>query len=169
MNDQVIDYSKSLLTEAREELVRADNKASILLAASGVAVGALLAAILAGDWTPFSLNVRIQWLWWVGSAFSVGAIYYLGSAVYPRIRAQGPRPKLIAYYGDVVAANDKQYVAELLAESSLDPKERLLDQIIQISRTVQTKYLAIRKAMCCLGIGAGAGVASLILNVAITG
>lgn len=168
MNDPVIDYSKSLLTETREELVRADNKASILLAATGVALGALLAAILGGDWTPFHLDVRIQWLWWVGSASAAVAIYWLGSAVYPRIRAKGIRPKMIAYYGDVVDAGDRERVAELLEGSSINPKERLLDQIIQISNTVQIKYLAIRKAMWCLTLAAVFGLVSLMLNVAIT-
>lgn len=168
MNDPVIDYSKSLLTETREELVRADNKASILLAATGVALGALLAAILGGDWTPFQLDVRIQWLWWVGASSAAVAIYWLGSAVYPRIRAKGTRPKIIAYYGDVVDASDRERVSELLGGSSTNPKERLLDQIIQISHTVQTKYLAIRKAMWYLSIAAVSGFVSLMLNVAIT-
>jgi hypothetical protein len=168
MNDPIIDYSKSLLTETREELVRADNKASILLAASGVALGALLAAILGGDWTPFQLDVRVQWLWWVGSVSAAVAIYWLGSAVYPRIRAKGTRPKIVAYYGDVVEARDRERVAELLEGSSLNPQDRLLDQIIQISNTVQTKYLAIRKAMWHLSLAAACGLVSLMLNVAIT-
>ncbi|MHC6592509.1 Pycsar system effector family protein [Arthrobacter sp. C152] len=168
MNDPVIEYSKALLTETREELVRADNKASILLAASGVALGALLAAILGGDWTPFQLDVRIQWLWWVGSASAAVAVYWLGSAVYPRIRAKGPRPEVVAYYGDVVDARDRERVAELIEASSINPKDRFLDQIIQISNTVQTKYLAIRKAMWYLSLAAAFGLVSLMLNVAIT-
>jgi hypothetical protein len=168
LNDPVIEYSRSLLAETREELVRADNKASILLAASGVAFGALLAAILSGDWSPTELNVRIQWLWWIGTALGAGALYFLGSAVYPRIHAHGERPSIIAYYGDVVAARDKSRVEELLEEAAKDQKQRLFDQVIQISRTVQRKYVAIRRAMWALGSGTAAGLLSVLLNAAIT-
>ena len=39
-------YATSLLSSARGEIDRADSKASILLAASGVAAGALLAGLM---------------------------------------------------------------------------------------------------------------------------
>ena len=49
-------YREALLTETREELQKADSKASILLAASGIAAGALLSATLSGQWTPNKLH-----------------------------------------------------------------------------------------------------------------
>src|SRR5262245_8921031 len=61
-------YLVDLLKEAREELARADSKAALLLAATGVAVGALLAGLIGGKWMPFSLDNRVEWLWWFGVA-----------------------------------------------------------------------------------------------------
>ena len=51
-DEAILLYTTSLLSSAREEIDRADSKASILLAASGVATGALLAGLMAGNWTP---------------------------------------------------------------------------------------------------------------------
>jgi hypothetical protein len=92
------------------------------------------------------------------------AIGYLSSAVYPRTQAKGARPNTIAYFGDVVAAECKHQVEELLEKSAKNPNERLVDQIIQVSGIVQKKYIAIRRAMWCLAFGAIACVLSVLLN-----
>lgn len=44
--------AQDLLADGRQELVRADTKASILFAIFGVVYSVLAGAILAGDWTP---------------------------------------------------------------------------------------------------------------------
>jgi hypothetical protein len=58
--DATLLYATSLLSHAREEIDRADAKASILLAASGVGTGALLAGLIAGTWTPLKLQTATQ-------------------------------------------------------------------------------------------------------------
>lgn len=164
MTESSAEYCKAILGEAREELERADNKASILLAAVGVIVGALLAALLAGDWSPTSLKASVQWLWWAGILAAAIAIYLLGWAVFPRIRAAGWRPQAIAYYGDVVAAGTRNRVKELLDHASGDPLPRLIDQMLQVSKTVQVKYVAIRRAMILLGFGAAACASAFLIH-----
>jgi hypothetical protein len=54
---------EALLEESREELGRADGKASILFAASGVVVSVLLAGAIARKWDPTELG-WFQLLWW---------------------------------------------------------------------------------------------------------
>jgi hypothetical protein len=88
----------------------------------------------------------------------------LGWAVFPRIRAAGWRSQAIAYYGDVVAAGTTNRVKELLDHASGDPLSRLIDQLLQISNTVQTKYVAIRRAMILLGFGAAACTSSFLIH-----
>ncbi len=54
---------KELLVESREELARADGKASILLSALGVAADVIAAALLAGDWSPEGLHPPYRIIW----------------------------------------------------------------------------------------------------------
>ncbi|MBG6184699.1 hypothetical protein IWX65_002677 [Arthrobacter sp. CAN_A214] len=48
--------------EAREELARADGKASTLLAAIGVVIGPIVAAAFGGSWHSRDLDNNIEWL-----------------------------------------------------------------------------------------------------------
>lgn len=57
------EYARDLLDDTQEELVRADSKAALILAAAGVAFGALLAGLLSRDWEPFALDNRVEWAW----------------------------------------------------------------------------------------------------------
>jgi hypothetical protein len=88
-------------------LTRADSKAALLLAAAGVIVGALIAGLLNGRWTPFELDNRVEWVWWVGVAAAASGMLSIAAAIYPRIYRRGaPRPEVPAYYGDVAAYED---------------------------------------------------------------
>ena len=60
---QVLEYGIALLDATREELVRADSKAALLLAGAGVGVSALLNGLMSGRWTPTVLDNRVEWLW----------------------------------------------------------------------------------------------------------
>ena len=77
-DDAVTTYTAAVLADAREELDRADRKAQILFASAGVAIGALLAGLLAGNWSPFELDNAVEWLWWAGVTFAAAAISCLG-------------------------------------------------------------------------------------------
>lgn len=50
------DLKEAILSETREELAKADAKASILLAASGIVFAALLAGGSASSWYPDKLS-----------------------------------------------------------------------------------------------------------------
>jgi len=164
--DVTLLYATSLLSNAREEIDRADAKASILLAASGVASGALLAGLIAGSWTPLRLQAAVQWAWWLGLAESAIAICCLALAVYPRERKRDPGiAGTVAYYGDVLAyPTNVQLVAALhrSAEANID---RIADQLRNISSIVSHKYRLIRWGMRGLFSSALTITAVMVINL----
>jgi MFS family permease len=159
-------YATSLLGNAREEIERADAKASILLAASGVVAGALLAGLIAGSWTPLELQAAVRWAWWLGLAESAIAIWCLALAVYPRERKnESEIPGTVAYYGDVLAyPTTIQLVAALnrSAETNLD---RIADQLRNVSLIVSHKYRLIRWGMRGLFLSAVTITAAMVINL----
>lgn len=159
-------YATSLLGNAREEIDRADAKASILLAASEVVAGALLAGLIAGRWTPLKLQAAVQWAWWLGLVESAIGIWCLALAVYPRERKNDSEiPETVAYYRDVLAyPTNIQLVAALnrSAETNID---RIADQLRNVSWIVSHKYRLIRWGMRGLFLSAVTITATMVINL----
>src|ERR1035437_5751370 len=61
------ELAKTLLAESREELTRADGKASLLLPALGIGLWPFLAPTLAVTWSRFALREPSQGPGWAGS------------------------------------------------------------------------------------------------------
>jgi hypothetical protein len=148
--ESVLSYLKDLLSETREELARVDNKASLLLAAIGVIVAALIGGLAGSKWTPLSLNSAVQWLWWLGVAAASIGTFSIAAAVYPRIYQRGtPHPGVPAYYGHVAAYRD---IGEfrLALDELPSVRERLVNQAFVLSGIVQRKYALLRCGLWCL-------------------
>ncbi|WP_275293526.1 Pycsar system effector family protein [Amycolatopsis sp. La24] len=158
------EYAYKLLSNTREELVRADAKAALLLAAAGIASSALLNGLLGGKWSPFQLAASVQWIWWMGIAAAASAISALAYGVYPRTRRKGGgRPKLAGYYGDIVGQGRAQVAASVAqAEHHLDAA--LVDQIFQTSHIVERKYRCLRVAIFAFAAGAILCALSVLLS-----
>ncbi|MFF7472537.1 Pycsar system effector family protein [Streptomyces sp. NPDC008092] len=159
--DRGAQLARVLLSEAREELVRADNKAGLLLASLGAALTALLGAIGSGIIAPRLYPVVPQLLIWVGSAACVPALVLLGLAVAPRLGS--PRYARTHYFGDVRLARSATHLE--LTVRRTDPLSRDLTQLAALSRITWTKYRCIRLALAwgtafftltLLGVVAGA-------------
>lgn len=150
MDERHLAQAHTLLTAAREELTRADGKASLLLAAVGVAAGALLSALLSRNWSPSTLSNGIEWLWWVGASSWALAIACLGHAVYPRTVHKGHAPKFVAYFGDVVRLKSTEEVRAGVIRSAEVGIDYVIDQLRQVSRIVDTKYQSIRLSLWLL-------------------
>jgi len=164
--DPAIEYLTDLLEDTREELGRADAKAALLLAAAGVAVGALLAGLLNGRWVPFALDNRIEWLWWLGVAATAAGIYSVAAAVYPRIqRSTDSNPETLAYYGDVAAYEDIGSFRKALEQEPPDARKRLMDQTYVVSKIAQKKYVLIRRGMRCFAFAILACTAAILINI----
>jgi MFS family permease len=138
-----------LLAESREELARADGKASMLLSALGVAIGVIAAALLAGDWSPDRLDRPYRVVWWVGLAFAGAGSLALCLAVWPRIRHHLPGPSA-TYFDEIALLGSVERVKTALART--DATDRTLTQLVAISRIARRKYKLIRWAMLLLGV-----------------
>jgi hypothetical protein len=157
-------YTAAVLDATREELDRADKKAAILLAGTGVAIGALLSGLLAGSWTPSMLDNKVEWAWWLGVILAAAAVGALGSAVFPRISRPGNRD-LVAYFGDVQAYPKHADLKAALIESSRLDLDRLTDQLSAVSAIVQRKYCLIQWALWLLLAAASLDVCSVLAGL----
>jgi hypothetical protein len=145
-------HASSLLSEAREELTRADSKASIILAAVGVAAGLLFGGAFGGTWRPNALPVLARSVWWAASVVGAFGILSLGRAVFPSTRRTDDPAGRIRYFGDVAKLAKPMDVRKMLATAANDPLERTFDQVWILSRIVMAKYRYVRWGMCLVGV-----------------
>ena len=136
-----------LLNETREELARADGKAQILLAVSGVVISVLLGGAISGDWSPSDLDHCARVLWWIGVGVAALGLGGLGYAVFPRLlTADDAR---ITYFEDVLRYKDCSALSEgLLTEAARGDRD--VEQLLRLSKLAHRKYLAIQISMSAL-------------------
>lgn len=146
-------YTGQLLTETREELGRADNKASLLFAVFGVVNGALLAGLIAHNWRPEDLATPATVVFWIGAGCAAAGAASLGFAVWPRtVRHQPGGPA--SYYGDIVTyGKDRDALRSALAEAA-EGDERTVEQLAVVSAIVWRKYAGIRCALRLFALAA---------------
>lgn len=141
--DRGAELVRVLVTEAREELLKADSKAGLMLASLGAAMTALVGAIGSGVIAPREYALIPQILLWTGCATCLPSLVLLGLAVAPRVGK--PQSSRAHYFGDATAAASASCLAEAVRRT--DPLARDLSQLAWLSRTVWTKYRCIRHAM----------------------
>ncbi|MDQ0750169.1 hypothetical protein QF034_004400 [Streptomyces africanus] len=141
--DRGAELARVLLSEVREELVKADNKAGLMLASLGAVLTALLGAIGSGVIAPRQYPVVPQVLLWVGCAACTPALVLLGLAVTPRLGS--PHRSRTHYFGDARLVMSAAHLERTVRRT--DPVARDLCQLAALSRTVWTKYRCIRHAL----------------------
>lgn len=151
MDDPRVRYAEILLDEAREELDRADNKISVLLASAGLASSIVAAAIVAGKWRPAVLPAWPQVIWWTGAAAALIGIITLAAALTPRMNHVEPASTM-RYFGHAAKLASAAEVLEILGRVSDHLLERIADQLLIISRLVVLKYTLIRLALVLFGV-----------------
>jgi hypothetical protein len=163
-------YAAELLTQAREELNRADAKASILLAGVGVALGAVVGTIVTKGWSPFQLPIYRAFVWWAGAAAIAAGSVALLAAVYPRRRQLGEScgagVRYFGYYFDVAGARSAAEVAATIRQSAARELELVAEQLLQVSLIVDRKYRLVRWAMWMLAAGVSCDVAMAFFTAA---
>lgn len=145
------ELAKLLLSESREELTRADGKASLLLAALGIGFSAMIGAILAGDWTPFVLRRPWELIWWFGAGFAGLALLSLCVAVWPRVTHRSGRGG-VTYFGEAATFGTLEELTAALKRSETDPVKRTVLQLHVIAKRADQKYAAIRIGLIALGL-----------------
>ncbi|MER7405412.1 hypothetical protein ABT373_23720 [Streptomyces sp. NPDC000070] len=88
--DRAAELTRDLVTEARDQLAKADSKAGLTLATLGAALTALLGAIAGGLIAPGQYAVIPQLLVWAGCAACAPSLVLLSLAVSPRRPSRSP-------------------------------------------------------------------------------
>jgi MFS family permease len=153
---------ETLNRETREELVRADNKATTLLSVLGLILGALLAGAVAGGSSPERLNGSVQWLFWVGVALALIAEAALCSAVLPRMKTNLPKEE-VRFFVHVAQFEDGESLRAALLNAGSE-YDRLVDQVYALSKIIMRKYQLIRLAIALLALSVLCCMLSLVIN-----
>ncbi|MGW7350051.1 Pycsar system effector family protein [Streptomyces sp. NPDC054784] len=141
--DRGSELARTLLVEAREELLKADHKAGLLLAFLGAALASLVGALGGGTVTPRHYDPVPQLLLWSGCAACVAALVELGLAVVPRMGS--PRSGRAHYFGDTRLA--PSVLCLEWAVRRTDHLHRDLSQLAALSEITWAKYRHIRHAL----------------------
>ena len=152
--------AQQMLDEARADVVHADQKASVLLAALGVGFGAVLAGQLSAGWDSGSLTFAGQLLWWMGVASAALAVAASALAVWPRYRLERSPKYGVTYWGHVAAFADPKRLEQVLRNQEVSSLARTSHQLWMLARVVLRKYRYVKAALLL------AGAAGLLLGLA---
>ncbi|MEU9448231.1 Pycsar system effector family protein [Streptomyces sp. NPDC048277] len=138
--------AERLLLTVREDLGRADVKASVLLSGA-VAVPALVL----GRGTPGVSGLALVFLAAGGALWAAGTLLLL-AVIVPRTRTvrSAPGP---TFYADALTAADPEALRRAAAEAGADPVGWLLTQFQDVSVILSAKYRWLRRSMALLGAG----------------
>lgn len=143
--EEAVAYAKRLLSDARDEISKADGKAQVLLGIVGIAIGAVAGGLAAGGWSPFELSDTVEWLWWAGVAMALATLACLAGAVYPRLGGDRSQQRdVVEYFGDVVRYESGEALAAALLALRGQDLRRVSGQVRRVSQIVSRKYLLIR-------------------------
>jgi Pycsar effector protein len=151
MDDPRLRYAQILLNEAREELGKADNKVSVLLASAGVISSIVAGGIAAGSWSPALLPPGLQIIWWLGITSGLSGIIVLASALAPRMSHSG-QASTMRYFGHAARLGSPEEILNALCEIGDHLLERVADQLLITSKLVVLKYNLIRLALASFGM-----------------
>ncbi|MEU9169358.1 Pycsar system effector family protein [Streptomyces sp. NPDC048420] len=150
--------AERLLLTVREDLGRADVKASILLSGA-VAVPALaLGRGASADTT----GLALAFLAAGGALWAVGTLLLL-VVVLPRTGTLRSAPGL-TYYADALAATDLEALRRAAGEAGADRVGWLLTQFQDVSDILAAKYRWLRRSMAFLGAGLLLAFVSVLVN-----
>lgn len=160
-SDQARSLACALLIETRDEITRADNKASILLGLTAVIGSVLVAGMMAGDWTPSGLEVWPKVLWWCGVGAGACAVLFASLCVYPRF-IQPNHDGAPRYFGDIAQLDDEHALRVSLNRGPEQDDKRIVNQLLIASRIVVRKYRLLRFSLASLGVAIVMTVASVL-------
>lgn len=148
--------------ETREELDKADGKATTLTSIVGLILGIFLAGAVAGGFSPKRFSYSLDWLFWIGLGLALAAETALCAAIFPRIKPRTPK-ELLRYFVHVAEFKTKESFRSALPHVDTE-YDRLADQVYDLSRVVVRKYSLIRLGIFTLAAGALCCMASVLLN-----
>lgn len=154
------EYVRRLLDESRDEVTRADTKASIVLASAGVVVGVLLTGFVTGGVDLAGERWYVGVLVWIAGALLLAGIAFVGFAVYPQVGK--PERGRARWFAEIAQHPDETALAKAVALDFAD-RGRDLHQASALAAIVVRKYRRTQIGMGLLGFGlAAAGLAALL-------
>jgi hypothetical protein len=154
--------AETLLRETREELTRSDGKSSLLLAAVGVGLSAILGAMLAGDWSPFTLPSPWEAVWWAGAGFAGVALLALGLAIWPKLKHRSRATVAVTYFRDAAKSKTPVELAEALRAENTPAATRTLVQLHALSKRALRKYRWLQVALITLLLAIGCALTAVL-------
>lgn len=115
--DHALSRARSLHKDAREELGRADTKATTLLSVAGLFLGALSVGAIAGNWTPAALKIPAEPAFWLALALAAWGEVRLLRAVLPRVDHDKAYTEA-RYFGHVVQMRDREQLRACLEKAA---------------------------------------------------
>ena len=141
--------AERLLLTVREDLGRADVKASVLLSGALAAPALVLSG---GRVASGASGAALVLLVSAGLCWAAGALMLLLGVILPRTgtvrRAPGP-----TFYVDALGASDADELLAGVLEAGLDPVRWLLTQFQDVSVILAAKYRWLRWSTALLGLG----------------
>jgi hypothetical protein len=141
-----------MLAEARADVVHADQKASLVLAALGIGFAAVLAGQLNGTFDPSRFSIWGAVLWWIGVAAASTSVVLAGLAVWPRFRVDDSPRYGITYWGHIAAFRDLPELEAALDEQDATSSKRTRHQLWRLSILVHQKYSFVRAALAAAAV-----------------
>ena len=155
------DYVRRLLDETREEVARADTKASIVLAGAGVVVGILLTGFVSGDVSLSGERWYVGFLVWVAGFTLISGVVLVGLAVYPR--TGGAELGHGRWFAEIEQYEHDEEALAAAVQADANDGERDLHQARILAGIVGRKYRLTKAGMWSLSVGlATAGLGGLL-------
>jgi hypothetical protein len=159
------EMAQRMLDEARADVVHADQKSSVLLAALGIGFGAVLGGQLSGGWDSSCLSAGSEILWWVGVAGAVLSVVASAFAVWPRYKIDDQPKYGVTYWGHAGAFDSPKALQKALERQDVTDMARTSHQLWSLSRVVLKKYRFVRLALVLAGAsGLMLGLAAVVLR-----
>lgn len=154
-----------MLEEARADVVHADQKSSLLLAALGVGFGAVLGGQLEAGWDSSVLSVPGQIVWWIGVVAAITAVALAALAIWPRYALTDQPEFGVTYWGHAAAFENPGALRDALKKQEITSLDRTTHQLFMLSRLVLRKYRYVRTSLI-LGGSAGLllGAATILIR-----
>jgi hypothetical protein len=162
-----IALARALMAETREELARADSKASTLLAGAMVAVGVVWSALAAGQWSPLRVRPAAALLWWPAVVCALAGLGCLVAIIYPaggRASRRTSGRHMLGYFGHIQAHPAGELQEALRARAALPELERLAHELAAVSAIAGRKYRLMRCAIWAFSAGATLALAGGVVS-----
>ncbi|WP_206686052.1 Pycsar system effector family protein [Kribbella qitaiheensis] len=150
------------MADLRSEIVRADTKASLLIAAMGLGLGAPLGTSRF-DPSRCSGNSVCGSSWLLACLLWLAALGCLLTALTPRYRRSswsGGTP--VTSFADIHRAARTGHLPDAVRSTGFDEQTSLLTTAADLSRIVLLKYRWIRASLICFALGMPAIAVSMV-------